>query len=177
MVTLNIPSLAEFKSDVESNLGYPLTEEAIAAIEDFWKNWTLFNSLIEKGALSIKVNVESLGEKYPSFSRYLRWTGSGTAGVIAGIITIFFHWQGGLALIILGLALHFWGSRVKFRGARNFTEEIIKAIVQHPAEGGYAILCSHYISGILHLSASNGSASWPQHPSNVVSGEQSFIAV
>jgi len=170
-----VPSLEEFKSDIELQLGYPLTDSVAEAVEDFWKNWSLFDSIIAEHLLSIKVDVPSLAESRPDFSHYLWWSGAGTAGVIIGLVMVWFFGQAGIALIVLGLCLHVYGNRVRLKDVKRFAEELIQVVVQNRAGGGYAKLCSHYISGIVHLTSPAGSAYWPQHPSNAVTGKRSFI--
>jgi len=172
----DIPPLETFKSDIESFLGHPISESAAEAVEDFWKNWPLFDGLIEKNALSIKIDTDSLGESFPSYSHYHRWTGAGTAGVVIGLVTAWFHWQAGVSFILAGLGLHFLGSRIKLKDIRRFADDLIKTVIENSGDGGYVKLCSHYISGVITLSSGTGTARWPQPPSKVATEEPTRVA-
>jgi hypothetical protein len=95
--------------------------------------------------------------------------------IFLGIILIWFIWQIGAVLIGTGIGLHFWGTLIMFKDGADFTEELMKDATLNPSGGGYARLCANYISGIIKFVSPTGSSHWPQFPSNVITGEKSFI--
>jgi hypothetical protein len=172
-----VPTLDEFKSNVEALLGQSLTVPASEAAEDFLKHWASFSSLIAERTLEFRVDVLFLCHNFPQYKRYQVWKGVGTIGLLPGIISVWFFWQLGAALIALALGLYLWGGYIKFNDAKNFAEELMKEATLNPWGDGYARLCASYISGIIQLVSPTGSSVWPQFPSNAVTGERSFISI
>lgn len=172
----NVPSLDEFKRNIEALFGQSLTGAASEAAEDFWEHWSSFNSLIAQHSLAVHVDALRLGQNFPRYKRYHVWKGAGAVSLLLGIVAVWFLWQLGAVLIAAGIVLHLWGGRLKFNDAKNFAGELIKEATLNPGDGGYARLCANYIAGIIQLVSPAGSAHWPQHPSNVISGEQSFVS-
>jgi len=171
----NKPSFDEFKMNIEKLFGQRLTEPASQAADDFWRNWSAFSALIANRSLAVHVDAFRLTHNFPEYRRYQVWKGAGIVAFLVGIVFLWFYWQIGVALIALGIGLHFWGGRMKFNAARSFAEELMKNATLNPSAGGYARICTNYIAGIIQLDSPVGSAHWPQFPSNVISGERSFI--
>ncbi len=172
----NIPTADEFKKNIETIFGQQLTTSAATAAEDFHHNWSSFRLLIANHSLSVQVDPLQLGLNFPEYKRYHIWKGFGKLLFILATVTIWLNWVIGAALITIGIVLHFWGGRIQFNDAANFAEEVMKEATLSPYKGGFAKLCAHYIAGTIQLAAPSGSAHWPQHPSNVVTGKQSFIS-
>lgn len=170
------PSLDEFIADVEAMCGQSLTGPASEAAEDFWEHWSSFSSLIAQRSLALHVDALRLGTNFPQYKRYHAWKGAGTVVLLLGILSIWFLWQLGAALIAVGIGLHLWGGRIKFNDANDFAEELMNEATLNPSDGGYARLCANYIAGTIQLASPAGSAHWPQLPSNVITGEQSFVS-
>jgi len=101
--------------------------------------------------------------------------GWGKIVILLAIIPMLFIWQLGAALIATGIGLYFWGRHIRFHDAKDFAEELMKDATINPAGGGYARLCANYVAGIIKLVSPTGSSHWPQFPSNVITGEKSFI--
>lgn len=175
-MTERAPSLDEFKTEIEALFGQSLTEPASEAAEDFWEHWPSFSSLIAQRSLAVHVDALRLGMNFPQYKRYHVWKGAGKIVILLGIVSVWFLWQLGAVLLTAGIGLHLWGGRVKFKDAKNFAEELMKEATLNPSEAGYARLCAHYIAGTIQIVSSAGSAHWPQHPSNAVTGERSFIS-
>ena len=170
------PSLDEFKAKIEALFGQSLTGPASEAAKDFWANWSLFSSLIAQRSLAVHVDALRLGMNFPEYKRYHVWKGAGTIALLLGIVSVWFLWQLGSALIAVGIGLHLWGGRIKFNDAKDFAEELMKEATLNSSDGGYARLCAQYIAGTIQLVSPAGSAHWPQLPSNVVTGERSFVS-
>lgn len=170
------PSLDEFKANIEALFGQSLTGPASEAAEDFWKHWSSLSSLIAQRSLAVHVDALCLSQNFPQYKRYHVWKGAGGVAFLLGIVSVWFLWQLGAVLIVAGIGLHFWARRLQFNDAKDFAEELIKEATLNPSDGGYARLCANYIAGTIRLVSPAGSAHWPQFPSNVVTGEQSFIS-
>ena len=175
-MTESASSLDEFKTKIEAFVGQSLSEPASEAAEDFWEHWSSFSSLIAQRSLAVHVDALRLGMNFPQYKRYHVWKGAGTIALVLGIVSVWFLWQLGAVFIAAGIGLHLWGGRVKFKDAKDFSEELMKEATLNPSESGYARLCTHYIAGTIQLVSPVGSAHWPQHPSNVVTGKRSFIS-
>lgn len=171
----SIPTIDEFKKNIEELFGQQLSEPATVAAEDFYNNWSSFSSLIENRSLAAQADALRLGLNFPEYKRYHLWKGAGKILFVFGFVIVWFYWPIGAALLAIGAGLHLWGGRVLFNDAKNFTEELMKEATLSPITGGFAKLCSHYIAGTIQLASPSGTAHWPQHPSNVITGEQSFI--
>ena len=172
----NLPTLDIFKTQMETLLGQSLTDRASQAAEDFWEHWSSFSSLIGERSLVVNVDMLRLGMNFPQYKRYHIWKGAGKVLILLGIVAAWLFWQLGVFFIVAGVGLHFWGGRVRIRDAQKFSEELIEQATLHPSDGGSAKLCAHYVSGTIQLASPNGSAHWPQFPSNAVTGKQDFIS-
>lgn len=169
------PTFDAFKGGLEGLFGQPLTAPAEAAAKDFWEHWSSFSAAISSRSLAVHTDALRLGMQFPEYKRYHVWKGAGTVAFIVGIVAVWFFWPAGVAFVIGGIALHMWGGRVKYKDASNFAENLMKEATLNPENGGCAGLCSHYIAGTIQLASPQGSAHWPQYPSNVLTGTQSFI--
>ena len=172
----NPPTLDNFKKQMETLLGQSLTNRASQATEDFWEHWSSFSSLIDERSLLVNVDALWLGMNCPQYKRYQAWRGAGIVVILIGIVAVWFLWQLGVFFIAAGAGLYFWGGRVRIRDARRFSEELMEQAALNPSNNGYAKLCAHYVSGTIQLVSPNGSAHWPQFPSNAVTGRQTFIS-
>jgi hypothetical protein len=170
------PSLDEFKANIEALFGQRLTGPAIHAAEDFRNNRSSFSALISARSLDVHVDVLRLSKNFPEYKRYNVWKGSGILAFIFGIVVFWFSWQIGVVIAALGGVFYYWGGRAKFNDAKNFAENLMKEATLNPSSGGYAGLCANYIAGIIQIVSPSGSAHWPQYPSNIISGERTFIA-
>ena len=170
------PSLDKFKAQMEASFGQPLTKPASDAAEDFWEHLSLFSVLIAQRSLTVHVDALRLGMNFPQYKRYHIWKGAAKVAILLGIIAVWFLWQMGAFFLVVGAGLHLWGGRVKSRDAKNFCEELMEEVALNPSNGGYAKLCCHYIAGTIQLVSPTGSAHWPQFPSDVVTGKQTFIS-
>jgi hypothetical protein len=65
--------------------------------------------------------------------------------------------------------------RIMNNDAKQFEEEHMKDATLDPSDGGFAKLCANYIAGIIRISTPSSSAHWPQHPSNAITGQRTFI--
>ena len=169
-------SLKKFKQNIEELFGQKLTQPALEAVEDFWNNWSSFNELIADDLLEIHVDPLRLAHNFPKYKRYQTFKGLGIAVIIIGIICTFFVWKIALGIIVVGLIINYWGMHIRFSDAKDFAEELMLEATLNPNGGGYAMLCANYITGIIKIASPEGSAHWPQYPSNIITGNKSFIS-
>ena len=174
---MDIPTFEQFKITVESMMGKSLTYPAIEAVRDFHDYWHLFSEMTSHGQLSVQVDSLSLAHNYPQYRRYQIWTGGAFILVLIGLVLIFvwFFWQVGLPLLIGAGVMYFVSKRIMNNDAKQFKEELMKDATLNPSDGGFAKLCANYIAGIIHISTLSYSAHWPQHPSNAITGQRTFI--
>jgi len=168
VVLENIPTMDEFKKSIEELVGQQLTEPARAVAEDFYANWSSFNTLLSNNSLSVQVDPLFLSLNLPEYNRYHRWKGLGNLLFILGIVVVWFHWIIGTALLLIGTGLYFWGSHIRFNDAKCFSEALINEAMFSPSEGGYAKLCAHYIARTIQLKSPTNTAHWPQYPSDII---------
>jgi hypothetical protein len=176
VMAVSAPSLDEFKAQMEALFGQSLNRPASDAAEDFWEHWSSFSTLIRQRSLTVNVDALRLGMNLTQYQRYRIWKGLGIIAILFGIISVWFHWQLGVSFIVVGTGLHMWGGRVKFDDCKNFSEDLMEEATLNPSGGGYGRLCVHYIAGTIQLVSPTGSALRPQFPSNVVTGERTFIS-
>lgn len=167
--------LDEFKVEIETLFGQPLTKPASDAAEDFWVHWSSFTALTEQRSLALHVDPLALGRNFPQYKRYHVWKGAGKVAILLGIVVIWFLWQLGALLIVVGAGLDLWGGRIKSGDAKKFSEDLMEEAMLEPSSG-YAKVCAHYIAGTIQLVSPICTAHWPQFPSNVVTGEHTFIS-
>ena len=168
-------SLDSFISQIEQTFGKKLTVPASEAAEDFWNYWEAFTELISSRQLSARVDPLFLTHNFPQYRRYHTWKGGGIVVILAGLGVVWFSWPIGIILLLIGFGLRSYGNRVRFNNAKAFAEEVMEEATLSPSNTGYARLCANYIAGIIELATLQASAHWPQHPSNVVTGEQTLI--
>jgi hypothetical protein len=169
-----VPTLQNFKEGIENLFGQALNEPASEAAQDFWNHWTLFTSAIGTRSLSIQVDPFFLGHHFPQYKRYHVWKGSGKVLALLGIIVVWFFWQVGIAILLVGVGLHSVGNGIRFRDAKGFADGLLIE-AEANATRGYPAICANYIAGIIQLVSPQGSARWPQCPSNSVTGQSSLI--
>lgn len=168
-------SLDSFIRQIEETFGKKLTVQASEAAEDFWNYWEAITELISNRQLSVRVDTLFLVHNFPQYRRYHTWKGRGIMLILAGLGVVWFWWPMGIILLLIGFGLRSYGNRVRFNDAKNFADEVMKEATLSPSNTGYARLCAYYIAGIIELATPQASAHWHQHPSNVVTGEQTFI--
>ena len=174
---MDIPTFEQFKITVESMMGKSLTYRAIEAIRDFHNYRHSFIELTSRGQLSVQVDSSSLAHNYPQYRRYQIWTGGAFILALIGLVLIFvwFFWQVGLPLLIGTVVMYLVSKRIMNNDAKQYEEELMKDATLNPFDGGFAKLCANYIAGIIHISTPSYSAHWPQHPSNAITGQRTFI--
>lgn len=168
-------SLDEFTSQIERLLGSQLTPPAAEAATDFWSHWKSFTQVISRRELSARVDPLFLAHNFPEFRRYHTWKGAGIIVLFLGLAIMWFYWQVGVGLVLGGIGVRLYGNRIRFNDAKAFAEDLMKEATLNPTDTGYARLCANYIAGIVGLATPLGSAWWPRHPSNAVTGERTFL--
>ncbi|MFO7956104.1 MAG: hypothetical protein R6X33_03285 [Candidatus Brocadiia bacterium] len=171
----NALSLQEFQEQIETLFGQRLTGPAQVAAKDFWEHCEGFTRLISQRKLSVQVDPLFLAHNFSEYARYHRWKGVGIISLIVGFVLVWFWWSLGVGLLVTAIALWTYSNRVRFNDAKMFAEQLMKDATLKPMQNGYARLCANYIAGIIQLSTPIYSARWPQHPSNVITGEKTFI--
>lgn len=174
-MTSQRPSFDEFKSDLERLLGQALSAQSVAVAQDFWGNLDIFENLIASQSLAVHVDTLRLSMILPQYGRYHAWKGGGIVLTIIGIVLVWLLWQLGAALILFGAGTYLYGKYIRFNDAKEFGENLMKEATLRPYKGGFSSLCSHYLVGTIRLVSPKGSACWPQHPSNAITGERSFV--
>ncbi len=177
---MDIPAFEQFKITVETMMGMmgkSLTYQGIEAVRDFHHYWHSFIELTSHGQLSVQVDSHSLAHNYPQYRRYQIWTGGAFILALIGLVLLYmwFFWQVGLPLLIGTVVMYLVSKRIMNNDARQFEEELMKDATLNPSDGGFAKLCANYIAGIIHISTPSYSAHWPQHPSNAITGQRTFI--
>lgn len=169
------PLLQKFKEQIEAVFKQSLTSAASLAAEDFWRNWSVIFEGISNDSIIIKTDMLFLSRNLPEYGKYHIWKGLALISFLAGIVLLFFYWQAGVIIIVVGVCSNFYSKFKKVAAVKKFTEDMRKEIIQNPLSMGMAKLCAHYIAGIIQLSSAKGKAHWPQYPSNVITGEIEFI--
>jgi hypothetical protein len=146
-----IPSIDDFKQQIEVLVGRQLTVPATEAAEDFWKHWVSFSELISRRQLSLHVDPLFLAEHFPQHRRYNTWRGGGFLALLIGLGLVWFFWPIGSILIATGFGLYLYGNHIGSNTATTFAENIMKEATPNPASGGYAGLCANYIAGIIFI--------------------------
>jgi hypothetical protein len=174
---MGIPAFEQFMVTIEGMMGRRLTYPAVEAVRDFYDNWHSFIGLISNRQFSVQVDPFSLAHNYPQYRRYQIWTGGALILVLIGLVLIamWFFWQVGLPLLIGAMVMRLLSKRIMRNDAKQFAEELMKDATLKPSDGGFAKLCANYIAGIIHISTPSYTAHWPQHPSNAITGQRTFI--
>ena len=162
--------LDEFTRQIECIFGRTLTPPARQAATDFWNHWREFAALISRRRLSARVDPFFLARNFPQYRRYHTWKGAGIVLLGLGLITVWFAWPIGVALLVGALAARSYGNHVRFNDAKAFAEEVMKEATLSASDAGFARLCANYVAGVIELATPECSAHWPQHPSNVLTG-------
>ncbi len=169
------PLLQKFKEQIEAVFKQSLTSAASLAAEDFWRNWPVIFEGISNDSIIIKTDMLFLSRNFPEYGKYHIWKGLALISFLAGIVMLFFYWQAGVIIIVVGVCSNFYSKLKKVATVKKFTEDMRKEIIQNPLSMGMAKLCAHYIAGIVQFSSAKCKAHWPQYPSNVITGEIEFI--
>ena len=169
------PSLQQFQKQIETLFMQSLTSTANLASKDFWENWSKFYEGISKNSIRINVDMLFLSRSFPEYRKYNVWKGLSFIILLVGIILLFFYKQVGIILLIFGVSCYFYSKDRKITDAKKFANGLRKDIMENPFSKGMAKLCAHYIAGIIQLASANQRANWPEYPSNVITGEKSFI--
>lgn len=174
MKTNHIP-LDDFTRQIERIFGKSMTPPAMQAVNDFWDHWESFTELIAHRQLSARVDPLFLAHNFPQYRRYHTWKGAAIVLFGLGVVAVWFVWPIGAVLLAGAIATHKYGNHVRFNDAKAFAEEVMKEATLSAKNEGFARLCASYIAGVIELATPACSARWPQHPSNVVTGEQTLI--
>lgn len=169
------PPLQKFKEQIEAVFEQSLTSAASLAAEDLWRNWSAIFEEISNNSIIIKTDTLFLSRNFPEYGKYHIWKGLALISFFAGIVLLFFYWQTGVIIMVIGVCSNFYSRFKKVTAGKKFTEDLRKEIIQNPLSMGMAKLCAYYIAGIIQLSSDKGKAHWPQYPSNVIIGEIEFI--
>lgn len=169
------PPLQKFKEKIEAVFEQSLTSAASLAAEDLWRNWSAIFEEISNNSIIIKTDTLFLSRNFPEYGKYHIWKGLALISFFAGIVLLFFYWQAGVIIMVIGVCSNFHSRFKKVTAGKKFTEDLRKEIIQNPLSMGMAKLCAHYIAGIIQLSSAKGKAHWRQYPSNVITGEIEFI--
>lgn len=169
------PLLPMFKEQLEAIFGQSLTSVANLAAEDFWGNWSAIFEGISNDWITVQPDMLLLSKNFPEYRKYHIWKGLSLITFLAGIILLFFYWQAGVCLLILGFGLNYYSKYKKVSDGRRFVKDLKKEVIQSPQSKGMAKLCSHYIAGAIQLSKGFNQARWPQYPSTVITGMIRFI--
>jgi hypothetical protein len=170
------PTIDQFKLKLESFLGEEINKDSSEAAEDFWNNWESFVTLIENRTLSLNISSVRLIKCYPEYGRYNFWKNAGIILILISIGVMWFNLPAGIAFVLLAGASYLWGYCIEKKDFKRFAEEFINEATLNLTDEWLAKLCAHYILGIIQFESPNGKANWPQHPSNVITGKQSFVS-
>ncbi len=169
------PSLANFQEQLEKLFGQSLTAASNLAAEDFWENWSDILEGISNDWIMVRPDMLFLSKNFPEYRKYQIWKGLSLIALLVGVILLFFYWQAGVCLLILGFGFNYYSKHKKVSDGQRFVKVLRKDVMQNPQSEGMAKLCSHYIAGIIQLSKGFNQAHWPQYPSNVITGMTRFI--
>jgi len=169
------PTYEEFKDVLEESFDQKLTSDADVAAKDYWENWDQLRDQLGDGSISVNVDALALGQKLPEYRKHHPIKGLAKVVFVGGIVTLFFNWKIGLGVIGLGIVINIYGSTVQTNTSSDFTADILRNIKDNNLKEGMVTLCSHYIAGTIELSGIQGNAHWPQHPSNVLTGQTGFV--
>jgi hypothetical protein len=172
-MSIEKPTLEQFKSTLKEIRGQSLTTEAAIAAHDFMNRWDDFLEGLKSE--SVRINVD-MSKNFPEYKQYKIWKGLSKIIIVIGLILIAFSWKLAIPVVVLGIGLHFYGNIYKASVKRNFLETIKKELNDNPLLGMTKI-CEHYMAGTIQLTSSTGTAYWPQYPSNAITGEQRFIPI
>jgi hypothetical protein len=170
------PTLEDFKGQLERLFGQALSPQAEEAARDFWDCWDSFQLEIARRGLSVHVDALHLGTIFPEYKRYHAWKGAGSVLIIIGALVVWFLWPVGLALLLGGVAAHAIGNWRRFNDAKQFAESLMKKATLQDRDGGFAGLCSNYIAGTIQFATTKGTAHWPQHASNALTGMHTRVS-
>lgn len=171
------PTLAAFQRQIEGVLGGPLTAPATVAVADFWTHWKAFSDGLARKDLAVQSHEDRMpcspkqrpGRHYQTVQKLARPL------ALAGLVLVFFLWQAAVALIALGLALHFGAAYLKSHHEKRRHQGSGQTAEFLPYEAGMVKLCAQYILGVVTLASVNGRAQWPDYPSNVLTGKRKLI--
>jgi len=169
------PLLTKFKEQLEAIFGQSLTSAANLAAEDFWGNWSAIFEGISNDWIMVQPDMLFLSKNIPEYRKFQIWKGLSLIAFLIGVILLFFFWQIGVCLLILGFGFNYYSKHKRVSDGQRFVKNLRKDVTQNPQSVGMAKLCSHYIAGTIQLSKGIIQAHWPQYPSNVLTGIIRFI--
>lgn len=169
------PTLSQFKQQISGLFGQPLTLAASEAAEDFYRNWDTIFDGVTHDSIRTNVDVLALARQFKQYGKYHIWKGLGMLLVVTGLVLVFFLWQLATVVVVAGVCIYLLGDYVRVAEGRKFSLNLIDGIKRNPSDTGMAALCAHYIAGTIELASDNARAHWPQHPSDVLTGNTSFI--
>ncbi|MGF1616097.1 MAG: biotin/lipoyl-containing protein [Gammaproteobacteria bacterium] len=175
---VSTPTLAAFQRQIEVMLGSTLTAPATLAAVDFWTHWQAFTEGFSRKDLAVQVDVGNIstGNKPPMASDYYpRLEKLAPPLILAGVLLLLLLWQVAIALIVLGLAVHFGAGYLRAHHHHRTTPAATQAVDGTCCETAMAKLCAQYIRGGIALVSSTHRAHWPDYPSSVLTGKHELI--
>lgn len=172
-----VKSFDDFKNLLVDLFGQPLNQEAEVAARDFWKNVSLIAEGVSQGNIAINVDVLSLSRAFPEYKTYQVWKGLGIFIFLAALPVFFFSWKTSVGILAASMIIYSMGNAKRRAIGQRFVSDIQASITAGDMAKGLGKLCAHYIAGHLQLASVTGRAHWPQMPSDVLTGQRTFIQV
>lgn len=174
---LTAPTLAAFQRQIEGVLGGTLTRSATLAVADFWTHWKAFSEGLAREDLVVQFDLEHTpaGQRRQA-ARYCQSVQRlARPLVLAGLLLVFFLWQAAVAVIALGLAVHFAAAYLRTRDNDLRNRHVVSPAEHAPCEPAMAKLCAQYILGMVAFISPTSRAHWPDYPSSVLTGKRARI--
>jgi pyruvate/2-oxoglutarate dehydrogenase complex dihydrolipoamide acyltransferase (E2) component len=171
---LTAPTLGAFKRQIEDVLGGALTRSATLAVADFWSHWKAFSEGLALKGLAVQFDLEHppAGQRRPVARDYHSVQRLARPLVLTGLLLVFFLWQVAVAVIALGLAVHYAAAYLITRDNDLRNRHVVPPAEHAPCEPAMANLCAQYILGMVAFISPAGRAHWPDYPSNVLTGKR-----
>ena len=175
MTNVNM-SFEDFKNILADLFGQPLNQKAELAAQNFWQHVSAISSGVTQGSITINVDVIALARAFPEYKTYQIWKGLSIPVFLVALIVFVFSWKLALGIVVAGVVCHAIGNMQRRVTGRKFVSDLQGAITVGDISKGIGNLCAQYIAGNVQLASSFGRAHWPQFPSDVLNGQQNFIA-
>ena len=172
------PTLSAFQRQIERALGGTLTAPASLAAADFWAHRETFSKGLARKDLLVQFVLETTPahQRRPTARYYQSLQRLAHPLVVAGLLLMFFLWQAAVALIALGLTIHFSAGYLGRRDHNRGHRPVAQPAEYAPSETAMAKLCAQYILGMVALISTAGRAQWPDYPSSVLTGKRTRIS-
>ncbi|MFZ0255958.1 MAG: lipoyl domain-containing protein [Gammaproteobacteria bacterium] len=174
---LTASTLGAFQRQIEGVLGSTLTAPATLAVADFWTHWEAFSDGLARHDLVLQFHLEhtSAGQRQQAARYYQSVQKLARPLAVAGLFLLFFLWQAAVALIALGVAMHFGAGYLRTRDNHRRNRHVMQLAEQTPCKIEMAKLCAQYILGMVALVSTTARAQWPDYPSSVLTGKRTLI--